>query len=289
VGEVSQAAEAFGIHPGMRLGEALARCPRLALVPPDPVAVADDWERIVSALEAIGAAVEAGRPGLACFDARGLRRLHGGSLDGIVTAVRAALRRPARIGAGPTRFCAQAAAARARSRRAAIIPGAAQLAGEPVALLRGRQRGDLARRLATGALGRSVERGVDHREVGEQQLGADGREVLGGRGVGAEAPDDDRERVDLSQGRDALGGRRPARNVDEPGLGLDDPARALEVREHADALVGDRDDGLVGSTAGGADPGQRREQRRLPRIRQADEADVLHRARLAAASSAPAP
>ncbi|MGZ4298836.1 MAG: Y-family DNA polymerase, partial [Solirubrobacteraceae bacterium] len=31
VGEVSLAAEAFGIHPGMRLGEALARCPRLTL------------------------------------------------------------------------------------------------------------------------------------------------------------------------------------------------------------------------------------------------------------------
>ena len=27
VGEVSLAAEAFGVHPGMRLGEALARCP----------------------------------------------------------------------------------------------------------------------------------------------------------------------------------------------------------------------------------------------------------------------
>src|SRR3978361_2406861 len=87
VGEVSSAAEGFGIHPGMRLGEALARCPRLALVPPDPVGVADGWERVVTGLEAIGAAVETGRPGLACFDARGLRRLHGGSLDGIVAAV----------------------------------------------------------------------------------------------------------------------------------------------------------------------------------------------------------
>ena len=46
VGEVSPAAEAFGIHPGMRLGEALARCPRLALVPPDPVGVAEAWEDI---------------------------------------------------------------------------------------------------------------------------------------------------------------------------------------------------------------------------------------------------
>jgi protein ImuB len=136
VGEVSQSAEAFGIHPGMRLGEALARCPRLALVPPDPVGVADDWERVVARLEAVGAAVEAERPGLACFDARGLRRLHGGSLDGVVAAVRTALRRPARIGAGPSRFCALAAATRARTRRAAIVSGADELAAEPVALLR---------------------------------------------------------------------------------------------------------------------------------------------------------
>src|SRR5437870_5879440 len=101
VGEVSAAAETFGIHPGMRMGEALARCPRLALVPPDPVGVADAWERVVASLEAIGAAVEPARPGLACFDARAIRRLHGGSLDGIVAAVRGALRRPVRIGAGP--------------------------------------------------------------------------------------------------------------------------------------------------------------------------------------------
>src|SRR3982751_4564385 len=104
VGEVSHAAEAFGIHPGMRLAEALARCPRLALVPPDPVAVADDWERVVASLEAIGAAVEASRPGLACFDARGLRRLHGGSLDGVVAAGPAALRPPPGLGGRATRL-----------------------------------------------------------------------------------------------------------------------------------------------------------------------------------------
>jgi len=43
IGEASLAAEAFGVHPGMRLGEALARCPRLMLVPPDPAGVADFW------------------------------------------------------------------------------------------------------------------------------------------------------------------------------------------------------------------------------------------------------
>ena len=51
------------MHPGMRLGEALARCPRLALVPPDPVGVADAWERVLTRLEAVGAAVESERPG----------------------------------------------------------------------------------------------------------------------------------------------------------------------------------------------------------------------------------
>jgi NAD(P)-dependent dehydrogenase (short-subunit alcohol dehydrogenase family) len=56
VGEVSLAAEAFGIHPGMRLGEALARCPRLTLVPPDPAGVADLWERSLVRLESTGAA-----------------------------------------------------------------------------------------------------------------------------------------------------------------------------------------------------------------------------------------
>ena len=40
IGEVSLAAEAFGVRPGMRLGEALARCPRLTLVAPDPAGVA---------------------------------------------------------------------------------------------------------------------------------------------------------------------------------------------------------------------------------------------------------
>ncbi|MDP9345284.1 MAG: hypothetical protein M3P44_06115, partial [Actinomycetota bacterium] len=64
VGEISQAAEGFGIHAGMRMGEALARCPRLVLVPPDPLGVADAWGRVLERLEAMGARVEPGRPGL---------------------------------------------------------------------------------------------------------------------------------------------------------------------------------------------------------------------------------
>jgi protein ImuB len=145
VGEVSLATEAFGVHPGMRLGEALARCPQLTLVPPDPAGVADLWERLLVRLESVGAAVEPERPGLVCFDARGLLRLHGGT-EGVLRAVRTALHMPARFGIAPSRFAAVAAATRARTRRPEVVGGGTDgraaarsyLAPLPVALLRAR-------------------------------------------------------------------------------------------------------------------------------------------------------
>jgi len=150
VGEVSLAAEAFGVHPGMRMGEALARCPRLALVAPDPAGVADRWERLLVRLESIGAAVEPERPGLVCFDARGLLRLHGGralgesdQLSRVLASARRAIGTPARLGVAPSRFAAVAAATRARVRRPEIVSGGREqarafLASMPVALLRAR-------------------------------------------------------------------------------------------------------------------------------------------------------
>jgi protein ImuB len=142
VGEVSLAAEAFGIHPRMRLGEALSRCPELTLVPPDPVGVADSWERLLVRLESVGAAVEPERPGLACFDAGGLLRLHGG-IEGVLGAVRSALRIPARLGVAPSRFAAVAAASRARSRRPELVGSGRGLVGG---------RGDSGRELARAYL-----------------------------------------------------------------------------------------------------------------------------------------
>ncbi len=151
IGEVSLAAEAFGVHPGMKLGEALARCPRLSLVPPDPAGVADFWERLLVRLESIGAAVEPERPGLVCFEADGLLRLHGGlagrveedRIRGVLAAARRALRVPARYGVAPSRFAAVAAATRARVRRPVIVTGGrkqarAYLESLPVSLLRAR-------------------------------------------------------------------------------------------------------------------------------------------------------
>ncbi|HEX5309949.1 MAG TPA: hypothetical protein VFW38_12825 [Solirubrobacteraceae bacterium] len=142
VGEASGAAEAHGVAAGMALGEALARCPELELVAADPVSVADAWEAALEALEAIGAAVEPEQEGTAYFEADGLRGLHG-SDQGTIAVARGALARPARLGAGPTRFSALAAALSARGRRPKILDAGgahALLTRTPVELLARRAR-----------------------------------------------------------------------------------------------------------------------------------------------------
>ncbi|HEX2359552.1 MAG TPA: hypothetical protein VHH72_07020 [Solirubrobacterales bacterium] len=144
VGEVSPAAERFGVRAGMRLGEALSRCPELALVPPDPERAERAWERALRGLEtAIGAEVESERSGEAFFEAGGLRRLWGG-IDGVLARTRRAAGMPVRLAAAPSRFCAFAAArhTRARSRPPVIADRDARafLAPLPVSLLHGRLR-----------------------------------------------------------------------------------------------------------------------------------------------------
>src|ERR1035441_9292192 len=106
LGEVSGAAEAHGVRRGMALGEALARCPDLALVPADPVGVEESWESMLRSLEAIGAAVEPARPGLASLATGPLR-----SLQGTDAAVIAAVQHAA----GPSADAAGATAAAGRS------------------------------------------------------------------------------------------------------------------------------------------------------------------------------
>ena len=142
VGEVSGTAQASGVARGMMLGEALARCPDLILIPPDPVKAAERWEATMAALESIGAAVETARPGLAYFETDPLRRLYGTDAATIAAAQgagRTALGgRSPRMGAGPTRFCALAAALATRSRRALVLEdrdARRWLAGQPVGLL----------------------------------------------------------------------------------------------------------------------------------------------------------
>jgi protein ImuB len=227
IGEASPAAEAYGVRAGLRLGEALARCPTLRLVAPDPAGVADAWDRLLAALEGIGAAVESERPGVAWFEARGLRRLHGGDLDGVLAATKRAIRTPARLGAAPSRFAALAAASRARTRRPEVIGGdvAAYLAPLPVSLLT--LRGDPA----LAVLPESLERFGVH-TLGE--LAELPKAALADR-FGAAGP---RAR-ELAQGRDTPLRPRSAAERLEEALELPESASGPQL-ERALGLLIDR-------------------------------------------------
>jgi protein ImuB len=113
IGEVSEPAEEFGLRPGMRMGEALSRCPELALIPPDPERAERSWEEALRRLEGIGAEVETERAGEAFFEAGGLEGLWGG-LPGVLRRTREELGscNPSDVGlgVGPGRFCAYVAA-----------------------------------------------------------------------------------------------------------------------------------------------------------------------------------
>jgi protein ImuB len=256
IGEASAAAEAHGVKAGLRLGEALARCPRLRLVAPDPAGVADEWDRVLSALEGIGAEVESERPGVACFEASGLLNLHGG-LDGVLTVTRRALRgAPARLGVAPSRFAAVAAASKARPRRPEVTPGAkppygrrgdASEGGRSSGGLtaRGRRfRGDslaaylaplpialLGSRPETAALPEPLERfGI--RTLGE--LAALPRAALADR-FGAAGP----LARDLARGRDTPLVPRRAAELLEEALELPESGSGVQL-EHALGLLIDR-------------------------------------------------
>jgi protein ImuB len=160
IGDASGPAEAFGVRPGMRLSEALARCPELVLVAPDADRTESAWEHVLRRLEGRGAAVESERPGEAFFEADGMRALWGGHVEDVVRRTRGSLGVTARIGVAPTRFAAHAAAATARSRagrgRATIVPeGAVRafLAPLPVSLLEDHELAGELERLGVRTLG----------------------------------------------------------------------------------------------------------------------------------------
>jgi protein ImuB len=139
IGEVSPRAETFGIAAGMRVGEALSRCPELKLVPPDPEGARELWQVVLERIESIGGAPESERAGVAYFDAAGLRGIHGGGLDGVLAAARAKLGR-ARLGLAPSRFAAWCAASQTLQRHPTLTVDGRRLkrflAPLPVDLLR---------------------------------------------------------------------------------------------------------------------------------------------------------
>ncbi|TML34339.1 MAG: hypothetical protein E6G29_10585 [Actinobacteria bacterium] len=236
VGEVSPAAEAFGVVPGMRVGEALARCPELRLVPPDPDGVRSAWGEVLDRLEGIGAACESDAPGIAYFDADGLAGIHGGRLDGVLAAARRVMGRGARLGCAPSRFSSYAAAMCARARRAVgggvmvggrgtiTVPGGAVrafLAPLPVGLLRARPElawlPDVLDRLGIRTLG---ELGALPAPAVAERFGHPGLLAL-----------------DLAQGRDTpLDPRRPPEPVGER-IDLPEAASGPQLERALELLV----------------------------------------------------
>jgi protein ImuB len=122
LGPVTAVADSAGVRPGMRLGEALATCPSLQLVDPDPAAGEEAWEGIVRRLEDAGFSVDSASPGCAYFETRGVERLYGG----LELALKRALKAvgsgwDARVGAANRRFAALAAANVARAGQALVV------------------------------------------------------------------------------------------------------------------------------------------------------------------------
>jgi nucleotidyltransferase/DNA polymerase involved in DNA repair len=139
VGCVTSAAEAAGVKPGMRLGEALAMCPSLELVEQDPAEAGQAWEGIVRRLEDEGFAVEPAEPGRLYFETRLVERLYGG-LERTLKRALAAIGSSwdARAGASERRFAALAAASVARAGQALVVSDEQRrsfLAPHPLTLL----------------------------------------------------------------------------------------------------------------------------------------------------------
>src|SRR5205814_7061888 len=122
LGSVTAAAEAKGVRPGMRLGEALAMCPELVLVEQDPATAEQAWEEVLRRLEDAGLAVEPAEAGPVYCESRGVERLYGGlepALKRALAAVGSVW--DARAGAAERRFAALAAASVARPGQALIV------------------------------------------------------------------------------------------------------------------------------------------------------------------------
>ena len=202
VGAVTAAAEAAGVRPGMRMGEALATCPSLVLVEEDPSAAEQAWEEILARLEDAGFAVEPEEPGCVLFETRGVERLYGGlerALDRALAAVGSTW--DPRAGAAERRFAAVAAASVAR-------------AGQVLVVSDDRVRDFLAP-LPLDLLPLEAEEQQELRELGVRRLGDLAR--LPGGAVAERLGPEGRRAWRLAQGgrRGRVRGRRPPAEIVE--------------------------------------------------------------------------
>lgn len=128
-----------GIRIGMSVRDAVNACPQAAILTSDPVYYASVFTDLLRSLGSVSPGIEAGEPGCAFIDLRGVGRLYGG-LDNVPAALLRAVPptlRP-RIGLAVNKFTAWVAAHKARPGGDHAVPAAfskAFLARCPVDLL----------------------------------------------------------------------------------------------------------------------------------------------------------
>ena len=96
--EVSEAAQAAGLRPGMAVKEAAQRCPQGIYVPDDPPRYCKAFEAVLDVLDRFSPVVEDAGVGLAFADGAGL-----GPLYGPDAALGARVRRDVEAATGQTR------------------------------------------------------------------------------------------------------------------------------------------------------------------------------------------
>ncbi|MGH3104460.1 MAG: DNA polymerase Y family protein [Gaiellaceae bacterium] len=224
LGPVTAAAEALGVRPGMRMGEALATCPALLLVEQDPAAAEHEWEEVLRRLEDAGFAVESAELGCVLFETRGVERLYGGlesALERALAAVGSAW--DPRAGAAERRFAALAAANVARPGQVLIVSD--ERTGEFLAPLP----------LHLLPLGQTAQQEL--RELGVRRLG----ELAGlpGPSVAERLGPDGRRAWSLARGgkRGRVRGRRPPAEIVEALEFPEAIANELTLRRALAALV----------------------------------------------------
>jgi protein ImuB len=143
--EVSERAGEAGVRPGMRLSRALALCPSLILLEPDPVHYAMAMSQIVETLERISPIIQTQGEGVIHIGTDGLDRLHGppnAQTDIVLHTLLEILPPPmvasVRAGWAPGLFGSRVAAHSARPGAPVIVPEEALfavLARQPVGVL----------------------------------------------------------------------------------------------------------------------------------------------------------
>jgi protein ImuB len=196
----SAAARAQGVSRGLKLREAQARCPALAVIPRRPEDEARAFEPVLVGIEELMPGVEPLRPGICAIRAKGPAAYYGGEEEAALWL----LDRLDELGAPGTRigvadgvFTAEQAARQRGSQRIRIVPAggaAAFLALLPVGVLDDAPIATLLRRLGVSTLGDFAALGAgDVRDrLGEQ--GARLHALAGGldsRPVRPRVPPDD--------------------------------------------------------------------------------------------------